>query len=719
MSEEFKITFLDSHQLGSIIVINGYKFRSDKDQYYKCCNCSCRAIVDFNENKEITKVISVTNKSNQLHDHEDDVEKIENERFKFDVFVYAMEHPLIANKDIVKHFEGITSEQVSQIKKLYKKKLKLPLTFDDLKTKKINLILAHDENFMILGQSSGLFILAQSVIILLDATFEIVNNVGQMLIVHGIVNNTCSACLFVKMKNKSEETYVKVLKCIQKLGEERNVNIFKRDIAIKSDFENSLLAACKHTFSEPKHSGCFFHFVCNIRKSAEKKSRQLFNNDPNFRKLVRRVSMMCLLPKEYISPGVVDHVFKLYEDTLEDAHNDEYTKFKNYMLSTWFGTGRYFQKIPTSVWNVCDMEIRTNNLCESSHRVINSSIKNKIDMISCIELIKQTFENDKMKTLRENNILGKRITKEINKELRILVAKLRDKKMYFVKYLDLVGMLIEIKKNEELQKFKSDYMNREAMNSYARSIYIRQQRSWIIDEPNNNENTNNTLSNTYNIDVRSSGNENSENEEVTFEYMKKAHRKEKIFGTKLTNSLTNDIVLKTAEFYEHDTMTLNFGDIIKSKACYMYEEQSIDLSEEEMSEERVDNADNDNTDDDYSSSRNSDDSYNSTHGSEQNAPEVESTEQRRLIVDDFSDYREEFKKFIDECIDDRIERRMPEITQRILDVVNLTINTEGRQERLNQSLNQQEVDRLTQTITNSVTQSVVESLSQMINKHMK
>ena len=116
MSEEFKITFLDSHQLGSIIAINGYKLRSDKDQYYKCCNCSCRAIVDFNENKEITKVISVTNKSNQLHDHEDDVEKIENERFKFDVFVYAMEHPLIANKDIVKHFEGITSEQVSQIK---------------------------------------------------------------------------------------------------------------------------------------------------------------------------------------------------------------------------------------------------------------------------------------------------------------------------------------------------------------------------------------------------------------------------------------------------------------------------------------------------------------------------------------------------------------------------------------------------------------------------
>ena len=47
----------------------------------------------------------------------------------------------------------------------------------------------------------------------------------------------------------------------------------------------------------------------------------MFNNDPNFRKLVRRVSMMCLLPKEYISPGVVDHVFKLYEDTLEDAHN--------------------------------------------------------------------------------------------------------------------------------------------------------------------------------------------------------------------------------------------------------------------------------------------------------------------------------------------------------------------------------------------------------------
>ena len=155
------------------------------------------------------------------------------------------------------------------------------------------------------AKREGLFILAQSVIILLDATFEIVNNVGQMLIVHGIVNNTCSACLFVKMKNKSEETYVKVLKCIQKLGEERNVNIFKRDIAIKSDFENSLLAACKHTFSEPKHSGCFFHFVCNIRKSAEKKSRQLFNNDPNFRKLVRRVSMMCLLPKEYISPGVV------------------------------------------------------------------------------------------------------------------------------------------------------------------------------------------------------------------------------------------------------------------------------------------------------------------------------------------------------------------------------------------------------------------------------
>ena len=55
MSEEFKITFLDSHQLGSIIAINGYKFRSDKDQYYKCCNCSCRAIVDLKRTKKLQK----------------------------------------------------------------------------------------------------------------------------------------------------------------------------------------------------------------------------------------------------------------------------------------------------------------------------------------------------------------------------------------------------------------------------------------------------------------------------------------------------------------------------------------------------------------------------------------------------------------------------------------------------------------------------------------
>ena len=339
------------------------------------------------------------------------------------------------------------------------------------------LILGHlSDEIIIFGRESGLYILSKASILLGDATFKITSkNESQMLILHGIVNKRCYACLFIVMQHKSEDMYSKVYRMVQHLGHLRGLNIFDRKVVYKGDFELSNINAISKLFKKLVFSGCFFHFAYNIMKKVRENSLSKYYKSNNvFYIFVRRIRSLCLIPKDFINNTTLDVIFSPCESVFRTEHHTEYTSFKNYLMKEWLGTNSIH---PIKEWNVSNIDIRTNNYCESLHRLINDFITSKVDVVGQIEIIEEIIKKDKKKTNSTPLFCGKKITNYINYIIKFLLKKLRNNKLDFLTYLDLVADAVQIQNLKEYEDFKSTHLMKRNFNNYAKSSILRFQKN--------------------------------------------------------------------------------------------------------------------------------------------------------------------------------------------------------------------------------------------------
>ena len=461
-----RIRFLYTKKCGEMIEIDNYLFRRNKGVYYKCCcsECNSTAKVTVDDDNNITGLEYVREHIQSAHDNKNDEERIDKLTKTYEIRKYAFQHPLEKNSDVCKkeEFKSFSSRDLSVLKCNFKRDKYIPKSFKEL-TEIDNhpMILSHDnDDMIILGFVSGLYILAQSDVILVDGTFKLVRRCGQMFIVHGIINNNCVGCLYIVMKNRSEANYLEVFKTIQGMGRKRGINIFDRDIVIKADFEKAVINTLKNLFPKLKFSGCFFHFTYNIMKNIRRiKLITLYDTDSQFKQMIRKLSCLALLPLKYISYNTINEIFESCTATDDDKENIE--QFKKYFYKTWFGysVGRAWINPLYShkMWNVCGSRIRTNNLSEVTHKLINDKIKKTLDIMGVLEIVKESLERDKGIVCGTLSIQRKNISEQIDQALEIYLTKLEDNEIDVMNYLQIVSEIVQCKNSNKLHEVLEKY----------------------------------------------------------------------------------------------------------------------------------------------------------------------------------------------------------------------------------------------------------------------
>ena len=329
--QEHSLEFTESETVGYPIVIDGRLFTHVGSIYYRCCKCHTGAIVRVDEEKNvICELISVKEHDDDCVEkfHKEKIEWMKNKKAIIDIF---RNNPLLTNDDIIfdNRFSGLTRKQVSRFRKEMKERYELPKDINDIINIDSNTLkLGYEKGEMIiLGQPSGLYALAQSEIILMDGTFKAVKNKGQLYIIHCYIGDMCISCIFAIMMKRSEESYVKLFKTIQLIGEMFNLNIFKRNVIVKSDFEIATIKSLNTICPDIKLSGCFFHYVYNIMKKIRTLGLyKLYQDNKVFKTMIQRIRYLCFVPLEFVTFKSLKLIYDTCENSIEKLANCEIIK---------------------------------------------------------------------------------------------------------------------------------------------------------------------------------------------------------------------------------------------------------------------------------------------------------------------------------------------------------------------------------------------------------
>ena len=571
---EISIQFLGrTHKVPEPILINGFKFTHNKGNSYRCCSCGKNVVVKVDSNQLIVGLKTEIKHDTLIH-RKTDMERVQKLISKKLIREEILENPLKSNKLIkeTSRYDNISLKEISRIRSNIKKEFEIPADLNDLVNYKNNsIVLAYNEGDMILlGEPSGLIVLSQSTTILMDGTFKSVSCNGQLYIVHGVINNKCVCCLYCRMSERSQYAYKLLFNTIQTIGERMNLNIFKRAVVVKTDFEISVINIFKNYYPEVFFNGCYFHYAYNIMKHVRKNGLfVLYKKNYDFKKFIKRMRTLCMLPLKYISTNTVDTLYLLVEEAVDGlSENNGYVKLKNYIERTWLGLENGYCKFPPVMWNVFNSEIRTNNLCEASHRIINEDIgTNKLDMIGTFQLIKNNLERDKERVMSNKiNVDTKKVRQSINATIELLKNYFENKLMNYITYLDLVSMVVQLKNFKSLTNFKNNYLSLEKLKEYESNIIDDFEKDFVNIYP---------LGARNDEIVTDDGNNNQ-----TLNTIREITEEEKNLGTKINELVQTNKLNDFKVIYECDYVIKTAKEIVQQKIHGDKQNESIVIEED-------------------------------------------------------------------------------------------------------------------------------------------
>ena len=104
-------------------------------------------------------------------------------------------------------------------------------------------------------------------------------------------------------------------------------------------------------------------------------------------------------------------IFHPFEANRVNADNKLYKKFKEYLYRTWLGDNARYN---VNLWNVSNIEIRTNNYSETVHKGINERIHKRVEIAGMIQIIQDIIEEDELKAKGIKKPGGRKTTPFIN-----------------------------------------------------------------------------------------------------------------------------------------------------------------------------------------------------------------------------------------------------------------------------------------------------------------
>ena len=154
-----------------------------------------------------------------------------------------------------------------------KKKRGETTTLTEIIRNRTHHVLGNDgTDIVVFGLSSSIQFLSTTMLIQGDGTFScVVEPFTQLYIFHALLDNGVSyPLLYCLVKGKCQSVYLRLLRLIEAIAQQREVTILNREVRLMVDFEKQFHNAALN-FEAGRHlSCCFFHFVSNIKKKAKK-----------------------------------------------------------------------------------------------------------------------------------------------------------------------------------------------------------------------------------------------------------------------------------------------------------------------------------------------------------------------------------------------------------------------------------------------------------------
>ncbi|CAF4340540.1 unnamed protein product [Rotaria socialis] len=189
--------------------------------------------------------------------------------------------------------------------------------------------------------------------IMMDGTFDAVPlHFEQVYTVHGF------PCAIALLTGKSSNIYKHLFDELETHATRLQLNF--NPMTITFDFEKSLIKAVREKFPQAKHHGCYFHFCQTIyRKIQNLGLATHYRDDDNIRDTCRHLMSLPLLPCREVEDGF-EHLVSKAPPLLSNL--------LDYFRNFWF------RQMPVELWNVHNIDIRTNNHAEGWHNRFNKRI---------------------------------------------------------------------------------------------------------------------------------------------------------------------------------------------------------------------------------------------------------------------------------------------------------------------------------------------------------
>ena len=301
---------------------------------------------------------------------------------------YALNHPEKGARQLNEDCGlALNPRSISNIILREKKRRGMTTNIKEIIQKGMHHVLGNDgEDVVVFGLSSSIHLLSTTTLIQGDGTFTcVVRPFTQLYVFHGLLNGVSYPLLYGLVRGKNQMMYRRLLSLVETIAKRQGVSIFDRSVRLIIDFELAFMKAAAPYAAGRNITCCFFHFVSNVKKRARpiidalKKTSGLSSELMVIAEETKRSLMMIpLLPLDIISVDVVDLIiwrWKMYfrdHEENNDLRKNAFDGLRDYIVNTYVRDGAQFNR---EIWCVSGRATRTNNAAESSHAVLNSSVR--------------------------------------------------------------------------------------------------------------------------------------------------------------------------------------------------------------------------------------------------------------------------------------------------------------------------------------------------------
>lgn len=291
------------------------------------------------------------------------------------------------------------------------------------------------ERIIIFTTTENIVHLNNSKIWLADGTFKVVpREYTQLYVIFGKIFEKHYPLIFILMKSKNENSYLKFLSVLK----ENNVKFPKYIIL---DFELASYSAFKKSTNDTIFYFCMFHYgQCIWRKLRDEGHSQKYRSDIDFKILIR-----CFLSLSFVPTEHVQMEFEKLKSIFKNNQNYNLTNFINYFEKNFIISKKY----PIESWNSYHRILENVDLTTNSAESFNSRFLKFFDqchsgLITFIENLKNVqsqTEQDIRYTLCNPTILTTEKKQNIYKLNKIKEVCLKYHEYYDIYYLKSISNL--------------------------------------------------------------------------------------------------------------------------------------------------------------------------------------------------------------------------------------------------------------------------------------